>query len=39
MNLSEIENFFATLHPAGDDQHQLLATAKQLATSIVQINC
>jgi hypothetical protein len=38
VDLSEIEDFFASLHPASEEQHQLLATAKQLATSIVQTN-
>jgi len=37
-DLRGIEDFFALLHPANDEQHQLLATAKQLATSIVQTN-
>ena len=37
-DLGTIEDFFAALHPASDEQHQLLATAKQLATSIVETN-
>ena len=38
MDLRDIEDFFASLHPQGDEQPQLLATAKQLATTIVQTN-
>jgi len=37
-DLGNIEDFFASLRPASDEQHQLLASAKQLATSIVETN-
>jgi hypothetical protein len=37
-DLANIEDFFASLHPSNDEQHGLLATARQLATSIVETN-
>jgi hypothetical protein len=38
MDLGDIEDFFASLRPASDEQRSCLANAKQLATSIVQTN-
>ena len=37
-DLTDIEEFFASLHPANDEQRHYLDSAKQLATSIVHTN-